>query len=465
MVFQLLGDSLSANLSIKSYVVPTIRSLSALAILVCTLVIIQAGYLYMTSSGRPQSLDKAKNIFKKALVGLVIVLSATTMVNLLSSAYSQPITNQTATLPSLEAITPREADNGLIEVLLKAISGFLLNIIETIALPFLGALDFFTKETPLMSDNKSVFNLWLALVGVSNILLILVLVLVGFQLISATSLGFEDPDLKHLIPQIILVFIGINSSIFIIDAAIELSNALIRAVEQISGSSTPWETLTSVVETAGSQGLAALLLMLVFLIFSVILIVFYLTRLVALFIGAVLSPLVALLWLVPGFRDFALSAFKAYLATIFVLFVHVVILVLAASLFSGLASSSSQSVIMALALGIATILALLKTQGLLMQFSLVSSGARSSRKLGSQLTTAVSYVSQQTKLRAQGVSNNFKSQLNRSTSAYSYRASNITSPGLIKSPPTSISQQNKQPAQPSQAPTAKPEITNKGGKK
>ena len=445
----LLADSLSASLTLKSYVVPTIRSLSALALLVCTLVIIHAGYLYMTSSGRPEALDRAKNIFKKALIGLVIVFSAGAIVGILSSAYGQPASGQNAVLPNLQAITPQAADNGLIEVLIKAVSGFLLNIIETVAQPFLGALDYFTKETPLMADNKSVFNLWLAIVGLSNILLILVLVLVGLQLMSAASLGFDELDFKHLLPQVILVFIGINSSIFIIDAVIELSNTLIRAVGQISGASAPWDTLKTVVESAGSQGLAALLLMLVFVVFSVVLLIYYLTRLVALFIGAVLSPLIFLLWLVPGFRDFALSAMKTYIATIFVLFVHVVILLLAASLFSGLVSSSTPDAIMALVLGIATILALLKTQGLLMQFSLFSGGARSIRKLGSQLTSNVSYLSRQTKVSTLGAGQKLSSRLAKAGPSYSYQPSAISyKSSFVRSNPASsrsITQDYSQP--------------------
>ena len=35
------------------------------------------------------------------------------------------------------------------------------------------------------------------------------------------------------------------------------------------------------------------------------LLVYYVGRIIILFIGAALSPLVVLLWLLPGFRDFA----------------------------------------------------------------------------------------------------------------------------------------------------------------
>src|SRR5690606_33624035 len=112
---------------------------------------------------------------------------------------------------------------------------------------------------------------------------------------------------------------------------------------------------------------------------SVVLLVYYVGRLVTLFIGAVLSPLVILIWLVPGFRDFSESAAKTYLTTIFVLFVHVVILQLAASLFVGMSAASDSPVpdtLMSMIVGLATILALLKTQGAMMQLSYVSMGAR-----------------------------------------------------------------------------------------
>jgi hypothetical protein len=187
-----------------------------------------------------------------------------------------------------------------------------------------------------------------------------------------------------------------NTSIFLIDGVIELSNVLISAVGKVSGASSVWETLIEIVKKTSGQGLAALLMMFAFVILSVVLVVYYIMRLVTLYIGAVLSPLVSLLWLVPGFRDFAETAFKTYLTTIFVLFVHVVILQLAASLFTGMATTSGSdqlpNALMAMVVGIATIMVLLKVQGTMMQFSYVSMGARNMRKLGGQFINGVSYM-------------------------------------------------------------------------
>ncbi|MCY1361590.1 hypothetical protein D9M69_482600 [compost metagenome] len=141
--------------------------------------------------------------------------------------------------------------------------------------------------------------------------------------------------------------------------------------------------------------LAALFILIVFMVLTVILLVYYLLRLVTLFIGAVLSPLATLLWLVPGFRDFCESAAKSYLTTVFVLFVHVVILGLASSLFAGMMASDPNGEldpVMSMLIGIATLLALLKTQSVLAQYALVSTGTRGMRKLGGQFINGITYV-------------------------------------------------------------------------
>ncbi|NCU39022.1 hypothetical protein EOL96_08375 [Candidatus Saccharibacteria bacterium] len=389
------ADVSAAVTAMNDYVAPTIKVLASLASIACVFFIVNAGYLYMTSSGKPDKLEQAKYVLKRALLGLVIVLAAFTLTSILTNAYGTPHSTGTTTLPNLNAITPAPASSGLVEVLISAVTGFLNNIIQSIAAPFLAALSFFTQSTPLMAENPSVFNLWLAIVGITNVLLVIVLALIGLHVMSAASFGFDEIEFKHLLPRIGLIFLLMNTSIFLIDGIIELSNALITAVGKIAGASTVWDTLTTVVKDAGGQGLAALLLMLAFLILAVVLLVYYVGRLVTLYIGAVLSPLVVLVWLIPGFRDFSETAMKTYLTTIFNLFIHVVILQLAASLFVGIAKvngSDLPDTVMAMVVGLATLMALLKTQGVMMQFSYASMGARNMRKLGGQFINGTSYL-------------------------------------------------------------------------
>lgn len=395
MPFTLMADASSATSVIHAYVVPLLRTLCALASAACVIFLIHGGFVYMTSAGKPERLDHAKRIIRNALIGLVIVLGAGVINEVLAHAYSASSVASNARLPQLQAIPPNHVSNGLLAVLIKAITGLLNNIIQSVAQPFLKALSFFTTSTGLMAANSAVFNLWLVVVAICDGLFVLVVALLGFHVMSASTFGFDEIDVKHLLPRFGLIFLGMNVSIFVIDGFIGISNAMIKAVNAAGGANSVWDTLSEVVKQSGGQGVAALLIMVAFLILSVMLLVYYVGRLVTLYIGAVLSPAVLLAWLVPGFRDFSETATKTYLTTIFVLFVHVVILQLASSLFVGMAAGSGNNVpdtLMAMVTGLATIVALLKTQGLMMQFSYVSGGARNARKLGGQFMNGVGYV-------------------------------------------------------------------------
>jgi len=424
MSMSLMADSSTAITAMRDYVTPTMTALTAIAGLASTFFIVYGGILYMTSSGRPEKLDHAKQVLKNALIGLVIVLGAGTLTAILNGAMSHPMSPSGATLPSLSSIEPQAPTSGLVEILINAIVGLLSVIIQAVAAPFLGALSFFTASTPLMTSNQSVYNFWLAIVGISDVLFAVVVALIGFHVMSASTFGFDEIEFKKLLPRLAFIFLLMNTSIFVIDGFIAASNALITAVTSIGGASGVWDTLIKVAGGSGGEGVAALLIMLVFVIFAFILLIYYIGRLVTLFIGAVLSPLVFLVWLVPGFRDFSETAIKSYITTVFVLFVHVVILLLAGSLLTGISPSSGNdgpSALMSMAVGLATVIALLKTQGLLMQFSYVSLGARSTKQLGSQFMNGVSYLGGRGKAVAGAVSG--KSGASRSASSVTNKSS------------------------------------------
>ncbi|MGH7158359.1 MAG: hypothetical protein ACREGD_04825 [Candidatus Saccharimonadales bacterium] len=317
---------------------PLVGTIIAIASIAVVFFLIMGGYQYMTSSGNPDKLEHAKKIIRNALIGLAIVIGAATLTAILSHAYSSsggPIGQKLPTLVTIDA-----PGAGLDNVLLTAIISFLREIVQTAATPFLAALSFFTEATPLMADNSGVFNLWLVIVGIADFLFIVILALVGFHVMSATTFGLEEVELKHLLPRIGLVFLLMNTSIFIIDAVISLSNGMITALNAGFSDKSVWDVLTAIVELQSGMSLVGLLVMVVFLVLAVMLLVYYVVRLVVLYIGAVLAPLVFMIWLLPGFRDFAESAMKTYLTTIFVLFIHVVILQLAASIFVGMIITS-----------------------------------------------------------------------------------------------------------------------------
>jgi hypothetical protein len=395
-----LADASAASHAMQTFVAPVFATLAVLATLASTFFLVNGGIAYMTSTGRPDKLEHAKKVIRNALIGLVIVIAAGAMTAILTHAYHNAAAGTTNVIPQLTSVKPTPASAGLVDVLIKAITGLLQNIIQTAAQPFLDALSYFTKATPMMAANSSVFELWLAIVGIADAMFVLVVALLGFHVMSHATLGMEEIEIKHMLPQIGLAFLALNMSIFAIDAVISLSNAMIHALYAAFPVSSVWQSLADVTKQSASMGLVALLIMVAFLVFAVILLIYYVTRLVTLYLGAILSPLFVLLWLLPAFKDFAVAAAKTYLTTVFVLFVHVVILLLAASIFAGMVSGSpdkSLDPVMSSVVGLAALIALLKTQGVLNQLAYVSIGPKAMRRLGSQFINSVSYAS--TKMR------------------------------------------------------------------
>ena len=383
-----------ASPEIHNFVAPVLTSLGVAATLLCTFFLVWGGIAYIVSSGDPNKLARAKHMLARALLGLVIVFAASAISLILTHTFASATPHSAQKLPALSAIKPVSAGSGLVEVLIKAIAGVMATIVETVGKPFISALNYFTKSTPLLTANNAVMHLWLICAGIADGLLALVIALVGFHVMSGEYLGLRDISLTSLVPQLLLVFVLINTSIYVLDGVIELSNVMIAAVRSGIGNTTPWQALLEVVSGASGYSLAALIIFVIFLVFSVILLIYYIGRIVTLYLGAVLAPLLILLWLLPSFRDFAENALKAYLATIFVLFIHVIILTLAGSLFLGVANggSGTPDPIMSLLLGLATLIALIKTQGVLMQLNYASLGARSVRRIGGNFINGVSYL-------------------------------------------------------------------------
>jgi hypothetical protein len=185
--------------------------------------------------------------------------------------------------------------------------------------------------------------------------------------------------------------------------------------------------------------------MIAFLVLNVMLLVYYVGRLITLYIGAILAPLVLLLWLLPAFKDFAITALKTYLATIFVLFVHVVILLLAASIFTGILKgddSGQPSNLMALIVGMATLIALLKTQGAMQELSYAASTPRAAREMAGSFMRGVGYMNKGRRSVTKVVKSGHKAVTKGGSSNNKSGSGN---------PPTIVRMQ-----QPTKQPTAKP---------
>lgn len=387
------ANASAASSVMQSFITPVMATLCAIASLVCVVFLITGGIRYMHSSGKPVELENAKRTIKNALLGLVIVLAAATLTAILSHAYGSGGAAPTEKLPNLQAIEPSKPDGGLVQALIDGVIGFLRNLIESIGQPFVGALAYFVNSTPLMAENSSVFNLWLAVVAIADVLFVVVVALLGFHIMSATTFGFEEIEIKNFLPQLALIFLLINTSIFAIDAVIALSNGMIHALQSGFVSTDIWGVLTEMTKKSNELGIAGLLMMLGFIVLTLMLLIYYVARILTLYVGAILAPVVLLVWLIPVFKDFSMAALKAYTVNIFVLFVHAVIWLLAASIFTGVLAGDNggqPNTLMALLVGMATILTLLKTQNAMKEFTYAASVPRAAREIGSQFVRGAS---------------------------------------------------------------------------
>lgn len=408
----LLADAMAASNAMRSFVAPIVTTLCVIATLACAFFLVAGGTEYMASRGKPENLEHAKRTLKNALIGLVLIIGAATLTAILSHAYGGGAGTMADKLPTLTPIQ-QDTSTSFWDVVIKAIIHVLQNIVDSIGQPFVQALGYFTNATPLMGDNSNVFNMWLAIVGITDALFVLVIALLGFQVMSFSTLGFDELDIRQLLPQIALVFLLVNTSIFAIDGVIAFSNGMIHALQSGFPCTSVWDLLSQIIQKSTGLGLGGLLILVAFLVLTVMLLVYYVGRLITLYIGAVLSPLVMLLYLLPAFKDFAVTALKIYLTTIFVLFVQVVIMQLASSIFGGILqgdNSGQPNILMALIVGLATVWALLKTQGVMKELAHAATGPHAAREMARSFRTGVSYLGKSER-RAEKIEEDIKRRL------------------------------------------------------
>ncbi len=126
------------------------------------------------------------------------------------------------------------------------------------------------------------------------------------------------------------------------------------------------------------------------------------------------------------------------------MFIHVVILLLASSLFTGMAAAGLAgdvpNVLTSMIVGLSTVIILLKTQGVMMQFSYVSLGARSTRQLSTQFVNGVSFLAGHGKSAYSSVSDSIAKSRSSSSSSSGGGGSSGSSGGSKQSKPKPIQQ-------------------------
>lgn len=382
----------ASNTEVASFTNNTLDILFVFASLVATLFLIKGGYEYITSSGKPDSIEHAKLTIRNAVLGLILVLGAAVISSVLNNAFTAPSSTFSQTQINLKPIVPTTPSNGLTQVLLDAIAGFMQNIVQSATKPITDGIISFLTTTPSLVSNSVIFNFWLVILGITDSLFALVIALLGFHLMSASTFGFEEMEFKKLIPRIGLAFLGANTSIFLADWIIAVCNVLVTALLHATGGLTKAWVLTAfnpaLITSAGST-ILTLIFMLLFVILSVVLLLFYISRLIIIALGAVLSPLIFLLWITPKFNDFAEISIKSYLVTVFSVFVHLVIIQLA-SAFLAVPNQQGTNSLVSILIGIGLLFTLLKTPSIMMEFIYFNSGRSILRHVGRQLINVIS---------------------------------------------------------------------------
>jgi hypothetical protein len=389
-----VGDATAASSSMQSFVVPLLSVLDGIGGLLCVLGIMYSAYLFMTSSGDAGRLQHAKRMLRNAIVGIVIVLAATAGTAILHHAYTSPAPGSGTSLPTISEVQPASTSTNWSTILIDALDGFFQDIISTLASPILNVLSKFTTSTPLMASQADVFNMWLVMLGIANVLFTLVVALLGFRVMSSEMFGLGDIELRSMLPQVGLIYLLMNVSIFVIDLIISLSNAIISAIYAGFPGTDIWKSLIATAVHANALPLASLLVFIAFTVLACLLVIYYLERIIILCLGAALAPIVVLLWLLPGFRDFASNLVRTYIVVVFVLVVHVAILMLGATLLNSelVGPTATPNPLADSLIGIAIIGTLLSTQKFLVGMSIISSGANSARNMSRQFATGARYT-------------------------------------------------------------------------
>src|SRR3989344_9635690 len=115
----------TTNSEISAFTNQTLSTLLIFATAAATFFLVRGGYMYITSTGKPDALEHAKLTVRNALIGLVIVISAAVFSSLLQGAFNTPSQGTSSAQLELSPIQTVEPSDGLTQVLLDAIAGFL----------------------------------------------------------------------------------------------------------------------------------------------------------------------------------------------------------------------------------------------------------------------------------------------------------------------------------------------------
>jgi Type IV secretion system pilin len=389
--------AMSAN-DVANFSSQAIQFMVGISVIVSTLFVIRAGYMYISSTGNPEAVEKAKKALKNSLLGLVIVLSAAVISSFLISSFHNSSPSSLTTQIPMSDITTNKPQDGIAQAIIDAVTGFLREIITSATKPLVDGVINFLSTTPLVSQNGVIFNFWLVTLGIADSLFVLFVALLGFHVMGAETFGFDEVPLRNLLPRIGIAFLGANTSIFLIDAIIQSANAMVGTlISRTGGLDHAWvfNAVNLPGFITGQTPLITLIFWGIFEILIVLLILFYISRIIIIAVGTALAPFVFLIWSIPKLAPISEILAKTYLVAIYIVFVHVVIIQLASAVLADPSQSSNNSILSVL-IGVGLLITLLKTPPLLMQVVFYSAGSSAFRTIGGQIVNVLSSSNKQT---------------------------------------------------------------------
>ncbi len=391
---------------VNTFTSNTLGIITFISAAAAVLFLIKGGYGYITSTGKPDALEDAKKTIKNAVIGLVIVLAAGTIVSLFKTALNSASPSGSTAAIALSQIESVKPSEGLTQVLIDAISGFMQNIVQSATQPLVNGIMSFLTTTPSVLSNSVIVNFWLVSLGIVDSLFVIVVALLGLNFMSASTFGFEETELKVLLPRIGLAFLGANVSLFLADYVILTCNTLVTAIlNSTGGLNQAWIvnaiTLPNVLNQ--SVPIITLIFLALFLVVAIVLLLMYISRLIIISLTAVLSPFIFLLWTLPKFSDMAEMAIKTYVVSVFMIFVHVVTIQLAAS-YLVLPGQTNNS-LLSIAVAIGLLFMLIKIPSVMMQMVLFTSSSGAVKKIGGQIMNVISTSNASTQSRTDSVRN------------------------------------------------------------
>ncbi len=376
---------------ITDYTNNTLGIITTIASVAAVFFIIKGGIGYITSSGSPDRLEDAKKTIRNALIGLVVVLASGLIISVFRGAVGSNAPTESGSVIPITQISPVTPTDGLTQVLIDAVSSFMQNIVQSATKPIVDGIIGFLTTTPSLLENSVISNFWLISLGIVDSLFVIVTALLGFRIMSASTLGFEELESRIILPRIGIAFLGANVSLFLTDYVITTANVLVKTVLNATGGlNQAWilDAINPASLITGETPLITLIFLMLFLIIAVVLLLFYISRLILISIAGALSPFVFLLWSIPKLSGFAEMAVKSYFVSVFTVFIHVVIIQLASAFLTIPGNSNGSLISIAVAIGLFA--TLLKTPSLAMEMLLSASRNETFKGIGRQVVNVVS---------------------------------------------------------------------------